>query len=157
MIGDTEQTEVPRIALSGLELHHHAVRMQPDGVKETRAFYHDVLGLSPDPGVRAIPDVPLLGMDCANDAQIHVFAVDGVSKHARQPDRDPFSEHVAFGVPDIEQAKAELERLGIEYWRVGRDARQQVFLDDSNGNLIELHQIGTCRCKAGSRPAASTA
>jgi catechol 2,3-dioxygenase-like lactoylglutathione lyase family enzyme len=142
------------MALSGLELHHHAVRMRPDAVDETLAFYTGVLGLQPDPGSRQIPDVPGMWLDCANDAQIHVFGVDGVSKYARQPDRDPFTAHVALGVPDIATAKQELDRLGVSYWKAGRDERQQVFLYDVSGNMIELHQIGTCRCKASSRPAA---
>ena len=80
---------------------------------EHLTFYRDVLGLSPDPGARDIPDIPLFWMDCGNDTQIHMFEVDGVSKYARQPDRDPFATHVALGVPDIEAAKSELERLGI--------------------------------------------
>jgi len=145
------------VALSGLELHHHAVRMRPERVEETLHFYRDVLGMTPDPGARPIPDVPLYWMDAENDTQLHVFAVEGISKYARQPDRDPFSHHVAFGVPDVKAAKAELERMGVEYWRAGRDERQQLFLDDGNGNMIELHQTGTCRCKRSSRPAPEAA
>lgn len=140
------------MALSGLELHHHAVRMRPDTVEETLTFYRDVLGLSPDPGGRDIPDVPLFWMDVPNGTQIHIFGVTGVSKYARQPDRDPFTEHVAFGVPDVTEAKQELDRLAVPYWRVGRDERQQVFLYDQAGNMIELHQIGTCRCDRRNRP-----
>jgi catechol 2,3-dioxygenase-like lactoylglutathione lyase family enzyme len=141
------------MALTGLEIHHHAVRMRPDAVDETLAFYRDVLGLSPDPGARDIPDVPLFWMDTGNDTQIHLFGVAGVSTYARRPDRDPFTPHVAFGVPDIEEAKRELERLEIEYWRAGRGEAQQVFMYDLAGNMIELHQIGTCRCQRSSRPA----
>ncbi len=141
------------MALTGLEIHHHAIRMRPDAVDETLTFYRDVLGLAPDPGARDIPDVPLFWMDTGNDTQVHLFGVEGVSKYARQPDRDPFTPHVAFGVPDIEEAKQELERLEIEYWRAGRDSGQQVFMYDMAGNMIELHQIGTCRCKRSSRPA----
>jgi catechol 2,3-dioxygenase-like lactoylglutathione lyase family enzyme len=140
------------MALSGLELHHHAIRMRPDSVDTSLAFYRDVLGLSPDPGAVEIPDVPLFWMDTGNDTQIHLFAVEGVSKYARQPDRDPFMTHVALGVPDILAAREELDRLGVDYWHAGRDERQQVFMSDPNGNMVDLHQIGTCRCKRGSRP-----
>ncbi|WP_018636365.1 VOC family protein [Parafrankia elaeagni] len=141
------------MALTGLEIHHHAVRMRPDAVAETRAFYEDVLGLSPDPGVREIPGVPLFWMDTGNDTQIHLFGVEGVSRYARRPDRDPFTSHVAFGVPDILQARTELDRLHVEYWSVGRDKRQQIFLYDQADNMIELHQIDTCRCRQSTRPA----
>ena len=140
------------MTLRGAELHHYAIRMNDGKADEHLTFYRDVLGLSPDPGARDIPDIPLFWMDCGNDTQIHMFEVDGVSKYARQPDRDPFATHVALGVPDIEAAKSELERLGILYWRVGRDVGQQVFFDDPSGNRVELHQIGACRCKRSSRP-----
>ncbi|WP_432199076.1 VOC family protein [Streptomyces sp. bgisy027] len=139
------------MALNGLELHHHAVRMRPDAVEETLTFYRDVLGLEPDPEAREIPDVPLFWMDTDNGTQIHLFGVEGVSRYARRPDQDPFTEHVAFGVPDILAAKKELDRLAVRYWKAGRGERQQLFLYDQTGNMIELHQIGTCRCDKRSR------
>lgn len=139
------------MALTGLELHHHAVRMKPDAAEESLRFYRDVLGLQPDPEARDIPGVPLYWMDTANGTQIHIFGVEGVSEYAREPDRDPFVEHVAFGVPDIAGAREELDRLDVPYWKVGRDAAQQVFLYDDYGNMVELHQIGTCRCNQFTR------
>jgi catechol 2,3-dioxygenase-like lactoylglutathione lyase family enzyme len=90
-------------------------------------------------------------MDTANGTQIHLFGVEGVSQYARQPDRDPFVEHVAFGVPDIADARAELDRLQVTYWKVGRDESQQIFLYDDSGNMVELHQVGTCRCDRSTR------
>lgn len=138
------------MALRGLELHHHAIRVRPGTEDATLAFFGDVLGLARDPGTREIPDVPVHWMDLG-PAQIHLFAVEGISKYARAPERDPFTPHVALGVPDIGEAKAELERLGVEHWRVGRDEQQQVFINDPSGNLIELHQIGTCRCDTSRR------
>jgi catechol 2,3-dioxygenase-like lactoylglutathione lyase family enzyme len=134
------------MALSGLELHHHAIRMKPDAAEASLRFYRDVLGLAPDPQARDIPGVPLFWMDTANGTQIHLFGVEGVSQYARQPDRDPFVGHVAFGVPDIGDARDELDRLQVSYWKVGRDESQQIFLYDDSGNMVELHQIGTCRC-----------
>ncbi|MDQ1697830.1 MAG: hypothetical protein QOJ03_3183 [Frankiaceae bacterium] len=142
------------MALSGLELHHHAVRMRPDAADATLAFYRDVLGLHPDPGTRKIPDIEGFWLDCANDTQVHVFGVEGVSKYARLADEDPFTPHVAFGVPDIAAARTELDELQVRYWAVGRDERQQIFLTDISGNMIELHQTGTCRCKQSARPGA---
>jgi len=139
------------MALHGLELHHHAIRMRSHVVEASLSFFRDVLGLAVDPGSREIPGVPLFWLDVGGTAQIHVFAVDGVSKYAERPDRDPFSTHVALGVPDIDEAQAELDRLGASYWSAGRGERRQVFLHDPSGNLIELHQIGTCRCKASTR------
>lgn len=134
------------MALRGLELHHHAVRMRPDAVAETLTFYQDVLGLKADEQAREIPGIPLFWMSTEDGAQVHVFGVEGVSQYAREPGQDPFTEHVAFGVPDIAEARAELDRLEVRYWKVGKAEDQQLFLYDATGNMIELHQIGTCRC-----------
>jgi len=29
---------------------------------------------------------------------------------------------------------------------------EQIFMDDPHGNLVELHQIDTCRCRRSARP-----
>jgi catechol 2,3-dioxygenase-like lactoylglutathione lyase family enzyme len=138
------------MGLTGLVMHHHAIRMRPDAADETLKFYRDVLGLEPDPGAREIEDVPLYWLDTGNGTQVHVFGVDGESRYAKQG-RDPFTEHVAFGLPDIAVAKEELDRLGVSYWTSGRAERQLVFLYDQSGNMIELHQIGSCRCDRQNR------
>lgn len=138
------------MALNGLELHHVALRIPPGTEEATKDFFGAVLGLHPDPGAREIPGIPLFWMD-VGDTQVHLFSLDGTSQYARTPDRDPFTPHLAFGVPDIAEARAELERLGTPYWKVGRDIDQQVFTYDPTGTMIELHQIGTCRCQAASR------
>jgi catechol 2,3-dioxygenase-like lactoylglutathione lyase family enzyme len=140
------------MALTGLELHHAAVRMRPQLVDETLQLYRDVLGLVPDPGTRQIPNIAGVWLDAVNDAQLHVFAVEGVSEYAASEDQDPFSPHVAFGVPSVADALAQLEADGVEHWTAGRGERQQIFLKDPSGNMMELHQIGTCRCKQTARP-----
>lgn len=141
------------MALEGLELHHVALRMRPQAVEQTLHLYQDVLGLSPDPGTRKIPGVPGTWLDADNDVQLHVFGVEGVSQYASSPDHDPFTPHVAFGVPSVEEALAELQRQDIEYWTAGRGERQQVFLKDASDNMVELHQIGSCRCRRAARTA----
>lgn len=138
--------------LTGLELHHAALRMRPDEVDATLHLYRDVLGLAPDPGTRRIPGIPGTWFDAANDAQLHVFGVEGVSQYASSAQEDPFSPHVAFGVPSVADALEELRAAGVEHWTAGRGERQQVFLSDPSGNLVELHQTGTCRCRRTDRP-----
>lgn len=77
------------MALDGLELHHNAIRIVPGREEATRNFFGDVLGLHPDPGAREVPGIPLLWMD-VGQSHVHLFALEGVSEHARTPDRDPF-------------------------------------------------------------------
>jgi catechol 2,3-dioxygenase-like lactoylglutathione lyase family enzyme len=146
------------MAVKVLELHHHGIRIGPSEteVKQAFAFYHDVLGLDADPGRPRIPTIDGYWMDVGGGAQIHLMGVDGQSKFAEGPGRDPSRPHVALAVPDIQEARRELERLGVEFWVsrgvVGPES-QQVFLHDPFGNMIELHQVGTCRCVAAGRPA----
>lgn len=144
------------MAVKVLELHHHGIRVNPEETEKSLAFYRDVLGLSPDAGRPNIPGIPGYWMDCGNDTQIHIMGCEGMSRYAQgSPDKDPTRLHVALAIPDIQEAKTELERMGVKYWTiksvVGPEL-EQIFMDDPNGNLVELHQIGTCRCKQSSRP-----
>ena len=139
------------MALKVLELHHHGIRIGPskDEVEKARRFYTDVMGLSPDSGRPVIPTIDGYWMDVGGTAQIHLMGVEGQSKFAKGPNQDPSRPHVALAVPSIDEAERELGRLGVDYWMaesvVGPDSRQ-IFFYDPFGNMIELHQIDTCRC-----------
>ncbi len=146
------------MAVKVLELHHHGIRVGPSQteVKKALSFYQDVLGLNPDPGRPTIPSIDGYWMDVGGTAQIHLMGVDGQSKFAEGPDKDPSHPHVALAVEDIQAAKAELERMGVSFWVtrgvVGPES-QQIFMHDPFGNMIELHQAGSCRCIGAKRPA----
>ncbi len=144
------------MAVKVLELHHHGVRIGPSRSEVDRAlaFYRDVLGLAPDPGRPHIPSIDGYWMDVGGSAQIHLMGVEGASKFAQGPGKDPSRPHVALAVPDIQEAKTELDRMGVDYWVtrgvVGPES-EQIFMSDPFGNMIELHQIGTCRCVTAAR------
>ncbi|MBI1848363.1 MAG: VOC family protein [Candidatus Rokubacteria bacterium] len=145
------------MAITVVELHHHGIRIgpRPEQVKEALIFYRDVLGLSPDSGRPHIPTIDGYWMDVGGGAQIHLMGVEGLSRFAQgSPERDPSSPHVALAVPDVQEAKTELDRLGVTYWVIeGVVGPQslQIFLRDPFGNMIELHQVDTCRCVARTR------
>ena len=144
------------MALKVLELHHHGIRIGPSPPEVERAyrFYSDVLGLAPDRGRPFIPTIDGYWMDVGGTAQIHLMGVEGQSKFAKSPTQDPSRPHVALAVPDIDEAAKELERMGVQYWVaesvVGPQSRQ-IFLYDPFGNMIELHQVDTCRCVTSRR------
>jgi catechol 2,3-dioxygenase-like lactoylglutathione lyase family enzyme len=142
------------MAIKVLELHHHGICMHPSLTDKMRDFYQGVLGLTPDPGRPNIPGIPGYWMDLPNDTQIHLMAREGPSRYAKGPDRDPVFTHVALAVPDVVEAERELKRLGVDYWRtesvVGPD-QNQLFFYDPAGNMVELHQVGQCRCKMSQR------
>lgn len=140
-----------------LELHHHAVHVgsTPAELEAVRDFYVQVLGLVPDPARERLGDVPGLWLDAGEHAQIHLIG----RRDASATDLaavDPRGPHVALAVASIADARAELERRGIEHRAFPGASDPQsatLFLHDPAGNLIELHQIGTCRCAARARGA----
>jgi catechol 2,3-dioxygenase-like lactoylglutathione lyase family enzyme len=150
------------MAIKVIELHHHGIRVgpTPEDVKKAYDFYHGVLGLSHDEGRPFIPTIDVYWMDVGGTAQIHLMGVDGQSRFAEGPGKDPASPHVALAVPDIQEARRELDRLGVSYWvtrNVVGPESQQIFMHDPAGNMIELHQLGSCRCVTSQRTAATTA
>jgi catechol 2,3-dioxygenase-like lactoylglutathione lyase family enzyme len=137
-----------------LELHHHGIRIgtSPEAVEAARQFYSGVLGLEADAGRPDIRGIPGFWMFVGQDrqtAQIHLMGAEGMSPMARSAKEDPTLPHVALAVEDIEEAKRDLTERGIWYWQIQGLVGQysdQVFVQDPFGNVIELHQIGTCRC-----------
>lgn len=155
-----------------LELHHHAVRTGPTQAETdaARDFYCEVLGMSADAGRRVRSTIPGYWLDVGDAAQLHLIGTTGggaellaaLPANATPAMRagagiDPSEPHVALGVADVVAARAELERRAIPYRVVERaqPERQQLFLRDPAGNVVELHQVGTCRCLARSRSASA--
>jgi catechol 2,3-dioxygenase-like lactoylglutathione lyase family enzyme len=143
------------MAVKVLELHHHGIRVNPEETEKSLAFYRDVLGLTPDAGRPNIPGIPGYWMDCGNDTQIHIMGCKGTSRYAKGPKQDPTRFHVALAVPNVQEAKRELDRLGVKYWSIESvvgPQLEQIFMNDPHGNLVELHEIGSCRCRKTARP-----
>src|SRR5215469_15093327 len=142
------------MALKILELHHHAVVMPGALLEQMGEFYKDVMGLAVDEGRWNIPGVPGFFLDLPDDTQIHLLGRDGPSRYAKSPDQDPVSHHVALAVADVLEAEQELIKLGVSYWTLDNVASpqlKQLFFRDPAGNIVELHQLGKCRCKKSDR------
>jgi len=142
------------MTLKIVELHHHAVRIAsgPDASAASLRFYGEVLGLEPDPAPFERGDEHCR-LNAGSNAQIHLAT--SAARHKLAPGEfDPHASHVALAVDSIDEAQAELDRLAVPYrvvhGRLGPDSRQ-LFLTDPAGNLVELHQLGTCRCTARAR------
>jgi class 3 adenylate cyclase len=142
------------MALRIAELHHHAVRVAPgpDATAAAMRFYGEVLGLEADQSAWDRADGGLC-INAGASAQIHVHG-GGARAAAASGGFDTTVPHVALAVFSIDEAQVELDRLSIPYrvahGRLGQESRQ-LFLNDPAGNLIELHQLGTCRCTARAR------
>jgi catechol 2,3-dioxygenase-like lactoylglutathione lyase family enzyme len=139
-----------------VEIHHHGIRIDGDeaGLTANLDFYQGLLGLALDAGRPNFPGIPGFWMNVGETGQIHLFGGEPPSRLAKGPDKDPASPHLALAVADIAEAKAELDRRGTPYWSLtgvtGPEA-EQLFLRDPYGNMIELHQVDKCRCRAANR------
>ncbi|MEX0744889.1 MAG: adenylate/guanylate cyclase domain-containing protein [Phycisphaeraceae bacterium] len=145
------------MTLKIVELHHHAVRVAPtqSAAAEARRFYTEVLGLGADEGPSVLRGVSGQQMNAGPAAQIHVIGAAGTVVDL-DGGIDPSAPHVALAVASIADARAELDSLGISYRVLQGESgpqSQQLYLADPAGNVVELHQLGTCRCTARSRNA----
>jgi catechol 2,3-dioxygenase-like lactoylglutathione lyase family enzyme len=144
------------MAVEILEIHHTGVRIDDDAnlLKATQDFYADVLGLQCDPGRPTIPGIPGAWVNVGEVGQIHLIGGKQPSPVAKGPGEDPTRPHVAYAVKSVVETRAELDRLGVKYWviegLVSPDSTQ-LFMNDPCGNMVELHQIDKCRCRASSR------
>ncbi len=143
------------MSLKVVELHRHAVRVgsTPSATADARRFYTELLGLGIDDGLAARPGLPDHRINAGPAAQIHLIGATGAG-NGHGDAIDPTGPHVALAVANIADAQAELNRLGVPYRMLpgefGPESRQ-LFVSDPAGNVIELHQLGTCRCTARSR------
>jgi hypothetical protein len=102
-----------------------------------------------------LPGIPGPWINVGKVGQLHLIGGVQPSPLAKEgPDKDPVGPHVALAVADVVQARDELVRLGVDYWvmeGVNGLQAQQLFLRDPNGNMIEVHHVGQCRCRTASR------
>jgi catechol 2,3-dioxygenase-like lactoylglutathione lyase family enzyme len=139
-----------------LEIHHPAVRIgsAPGDIDAARQFYGGVLGLGADEKRPDFAGIPGLWINVGAVGQIHLIGGAQPSPLAKSPDQDPTASHVALAVADVVEAKDELDRTGVAYWSLKGATgphSEQLFLRDPFGNMIELHQVDQCRCRAASR------
>jgi len=144
------------MAIEILEIHHTGIRIDNAGSKlaDTEKFYKDVLGLGRDEGRPTIPGIPGAWINVGEVGQIHLIGGAQPSPVAKGPGEDPTRPHVAFAVKDIAATRKELDRMGTKYWVIeGLVSPQstQLFVNDPCGNMLEFHQIDTCRCRKDAR------
>lgn len=144
------------MAIKVVELHHTGVRIdaKDQSMAALQDFYSGVLGLAHDEGRPTIPGIPGMWINVGEVGQIHLIGGDQPSPVARGPGEDPTRPHVAMAVADIVETKAELDRMGVQYWSLKGltdPESEQLFLNDPCGNMVELHQVDKCRCRLASR------
>ena len=151
-------------------LLHHAVQIDgsADGVARARRFYGDILGLPLDagrpdiPGTPGwwfnVPDEPVEGPGSVAERpqgpppvalrQVHLIGAgesdtpqSSISAERAGRLNVARRDHVAFAVVDLQEAKEELERHGVEFvTQTGAVGAEQVFFQDPFGNVVELQE-----------------
>ena len=106
-------------------LDHTSIRI--GDLARSRAFYEELLGLSPAPR----PDLGLPGAwyDIGG-AQLHLI-------EQQQPlgDIDPTGPHFALRVDDVDAVRRELDARGVPYRDFGGT---QLWVRDPDGNVVEI-------------------
>lgn len=120
---------------------HVAVRVTD--VEKAKTFYENIVGLKkiPRPQIKIPGEWYGIG-----DNQLHIIGGD------RRPDGiDPTGPHMAIEVEDFDATRAKLDELGIPYLdgsamrsrmtpEAARMVGQQLWIQDPDGNVIELRQ-----------------
>ncbi|MCO6418589.1 VOC family protein [Siccirubricoccus sp. KC 17139] len=131
-----------------LTLHH--VNYCSKDVPGMERFYREVLGLGPEPTLAA-SRVTSQGYDGAvafmtdGQTQFHLAKQDlGVAFRTGHSVNPLERGHIAFRTDDIEGFKRLLEEKGVPYADYGNWAMNgwyQIFFQDPEGNVIEVHQV----------------
>jgi len=137
------------LAIKVIGMIHAGIRVAPDEASVARAeeIYGDLLGFQVDGRRPEIPGVPGFWLNIGASSatlQLHVMGAEGISPVARSKHQDPARPHLAFAVEDLEEAKRELERRGIEFWIFGGlvgPASELVLFEDGCGNMFEFQQV----------------
>jgi glyoxylase I family protein len=112
---------------------HHASVSTTGKHEETQRFYTDVLGMSLAPR----PDLGVNGcwLEAGTSGQVHLIDAEPLGSGI-----DPIGHHYCLAVDDLDAAVADLEKAGVEHFRIGEGTGAQVFVTDPAGNTIELQQ-----------------
>ena len=117
-------------------LHHASLLVADTGVALT--FYHDLLGLQPD------PERPALGYPGAwlrvGRAQIHLLELPNPDPVQGRPAHGGRDRHTALTVTALAPLEGRLQRMGIDY-TLSRSGRRALFCRDPDGNALELIEV----------------
>lgn len=128
-----------------LKFHHGGVSV-PD-LEASIEWYSRVLDFEVEERIDIAAIPAKVAMLRRGELRMELFEVPGAAPlppERREPNTDPHThgnKHVAFAVPNVDEAVEELRRRGADIALVGHfDFGSFVFLRDNSGNLIELVQ-----------------
>lgn len=116
----------------------HATFLSSD-LTRSRAFYEDVLGLSPDV---ARPAMGFEGVwyDLGRGQQIHLMRLPDPEVDLQRPVHGGRDRHLALAADDLGELACRLEVAGIAY-TVSQSGRRALFCRDPDGNALEFIEV----------------
>jgi catechol 2,3-dioxygenase-like lactoylglutathione lyase family enzyme len=134
-----------------VEIHHHGIRIEGDaaGLAANLDFYQGLLGLTPDRGRPDFPGILGFWMNVGETGQIHLFGGELKARIKTRPHRISRWRWPTSSSPKPSSIVAE-RLIGLLTGVAGPQALQ-LFVRDPYGNMIELHQVDQCRCRAVNR------
>ena len=117
------------------QLLHASILVQDVAV--ARAFYEDVLGLSPSAN-RLDLNFPGAWYEFGAQ-QIHLIGL-GQGQQAINHEHGGRDRHIALAIDDIDALKAKLEAAGVVY-TLSRSGRRALFCRDPDGNALEFVEV----------------
>ena len=122
-------------------IHHIAILT--DDYLTSKRFYTEILGFEViEETYRAGRDSYKLDLAVAGRYQIELFSFPDYRERASYPEAKGLR-HLAFSVPDVAAARAELLQKGVDVQEVRVDAltnKKFVFFTDPNGQPLELYE-----------------
>ena len=113
------------------------VALKVTDLERAKQFYHGVLGLPYSPSSVEHESKTMVFFQADGHHNLALFLADQIDSRA------PSLDHVAFqlqgGRPELDLAQAELESIGIEVTTYKHQEVQSLYLNDPDGNQIELY------------------
>jgi glyoxylase I family protein len=125
-------------------IHHIAILTDNDNYEVSKRFYTEVLGFDIlAETYRKERDSYKLDLAIAGKYQIELFSFPDFRPRGSYPEAKGLR-HLAFAVPDVDAAAAELRAKGVSVEAVRIDELTQqkfVFFNDPNGQPLELYEM----------------
>lgn len=128
-----------------LELKHHHGGISVPDLDASIEWFARVLGFEVEKRFEIEPIPAKVAMIRRGDLRVELFEVPGAAPlppARRVPNEDlktHGNKHLAFAIPNVDEAEKELRNLGVDIVFVGRfKFGSNIFIRDNAGNLIEL-------------------
>lgn len=117
---------------------HHTTFLSSD-LSQSRYFYEQILGLTPDVN-RPKMNFEGVWYHVAANQQIHLMRLPNPEANLSRPAHGGRDRHVAFGISDLAELIRRLEAAGVDY-SLSQSGRRALFCRDPDHNALEFIEV----------------